>query len=166
MADLIERMRAAMNACNVDPALIEKAVQSAQTADLFAAPVVPKMSAREADAFFVTQFWPNYPKRDGQNPKEPTRKLIVAALISGENPEAILAGVRRLGQDLARRNKIGTEFVPMAKTWARGKGWKDDPTDPMPPPSRPQGQVGFYAAAAMIGRDEANDEQHRPFRPT
>lgn len=163
---LITAMRAAMNACNVAPEIIEQAVQSAQTADLFAAPVVAKMSAREANAFFDTQFWPNYPKRDGQNPKEPARKKIVAALISGENPQEILAGLARLVQGLRRRNKIGSEFVPRAITWINGKGWKDDPTEPAPNTPRPQGTNGFYAAAASIlPRDEANDEQ-RTYRPT
>lgn len=149
----IEEMQEMMQACRVDPALIEQAVASAKSADLFGAPVVVGMTPTAASRWFDAQFWPNYPKRDGQNPKEPTRKLIVAAVGSGENPEQILAGLARLVHDLRRRNKVGTEFVPMAKTWVRAKGWKDDPHDPASTPRPQPSGGGFYAAAATIGRN-------------
>ncbi len=148
MTNQIDRMRESMQACGVDPGLIEQAVLSATTADLFAAPVVARISAASASKWFDEKFWPNVPKRDGQNPKEPARKKIIAALISGENPDLILAGLSRLTQGLARRNKIGTEFVPRAITWINGKGWKDDPEPNCPRP--PPGPMGFFGAAAHV----------------
>lgn len=108
-------------------------------------------SRARAEVFFDEQFWPNYPKRDGSNPKDPARKKIISVVVSGENPDLILEGLRRLVQDLRRRNRIGTEFVPMAVTWINRKGWRDDPTDlaaiQRPKPDRP---MGFFAAAAAI----------------
>lgn len=86
--------------------------------------------ARDASKFFDERFWPTYPKRLGGNPKEDARKKFVAAVVSGENPELILAGVGRLVQEMTAINKLGTEIVPMAVTWLNKKRWKDDAPDP------------------------------------
>lgn len=153
---LIVKMRAAMLACGVAPELIDQAVTSVSEEEgLFQAPAVSRVSVSEANRFFAEKFWPNYPRRDGGNPKEPARKKLVAAIVSGENPEEILEGLRRLVQDLRRRNKVGSEFVPQAITWINGRRWKDDPPpDPSTiPPPRPNGPMGFFAAAASIGRN-------------
>lgn len=155
----LKRMRLAMEACGVDPGIIDQAVMSVFRPELFQLTTVVNVSSRDANRFFDEVFWPEYPKRDGGNPKEPTRKKIVAALISGENPDLILAGLRRLSKGLSARNKIGTEFVPMAMTWVNRKGWKDDPTPDHPAPgangpTRPSGG-GFFTAAAAIGRGQS-----------
>lgn len=81
----------------------------------------------QAELFFDKKFWPAYPKRFGSNPKDPARKKIVAAILKGENPQKILAGVNRLYSGLQRSGKLGTEYVPMALTWINRKQWKDDP---------------------------------------
>jgi helix-turn-helix protein len=81
----------------------------------------------QAEMFFDKLFWPAYPKRFGGNPKEPAKKKIVAAILKGERPEEILAGVKKLYAALQRTGKLGTEFVPMALTWINRKSWKDDP---------------------------------------
>jgi len=113
---------------------------------------------REAERFFDEIFWPEYPKRDGNNPKEPARKKIIAAVMSGENPDDILAGVRRLAHGHRVRNEIGSRFVPQAVTWINGKGWRDDPVaPPAPAPARTgynqPSSGGFFEAAAALRRN-------------
>lgn len=110
---------------------------------------------REAERFFAERFWPNYPKRAGGNPKESARKKIVQLVTGGENPEIILDGLRRLVRGLRARQKVGSEFVPMAITWLNRKGWLDDPEPEMPAHQmQPNGGGGgFFAAAAQIRRN-------------
>ncbi len=59
------------------------------------------------------EFWKAYPSRgDRGNPKAPARKLFIAAVKRGVEPEKIVAAVQALvGFD---RQKVGTEFIPQA----------------------------------------------------
>lgn len=152
----IQKMRVAMVACDIDPVLIEQVVASIPVPILFAAPAVPSVGAAAADRFFAEKFWPNYPKRAGGNPKEPARKKLVQLIVSGENPETILDGLRRLVKGLRARDKVGTEFVPMAMTWINRKGWRDDPEPDggqFVPPGGNNGGGGFFGAAAQLRRN-------------
>lgn len=150
----IKKMTAAMLICGVSDLLIDQVRSSIANAGFFGAPAVAGLSPREAGLFFDNEFWPEYPRRGGRNPKEPARKKVVSIIVSGENPQLILAGVRRLKQGLAARNKIGTEFVPMAVTWITDKGWRDDP---VPARTASNGNaMGFYAAAAHV-RSQMDD---------
>jgi len=69
------------------------------------------------------EFWKSLPKRDGANPKEPARKLFEAAVKSGEDPEAIIAGARQCA--LAESKNAGTPYIPQAVKWLRDKRWRD-----------------------------------------
>ena len=109
----------------------------------------------EAELFFDKQFWPNYPKRFGSNPKELARKKIISAILKGENPTEILDGVHRLFAGLQRGGKIGTEYVPMAITWINRRQWKDDP---LPAGNgKARGEVSFFDVA-----QEAFEQAHDP----
>jgi hypothetical protein len=70
------------------------------------------------------EFWKAYPKREGANPKAPSRKLFVAAIKAGATLEEILHGVRRL-TDRERKN-VGTPYIPQTVKWLRNRGWEDD----------------------------------------
>lgn len=109
----------------------------------------------DADRFFDEKFWPNYPKRFGRNPKEPARQALLSAVVGGENPEDILEGLRRLVRTMRDTQRIGTQFVPTALVWIRGRGWKDDPVEPenrqRDRGSRPA-QKSFFGAVLDIGR--------------
>ena len=69
------------------------------------------------------EFWKSLPKRDGANPKEPARKLFEAAVKSGEDPEAIIAGARQCAR--AESKNAGTPYIPQAVKWLRDKRWRD-----------------------------------------
>lgn len=123
-----------------------------------------KLSRAAASAFFDERFWPRFPKRTGGNPKEDARQKFIAAVVSGENPEEILAGAARLEQEMRAINKLGTEIVPMCVTWLNKKRWKDDP-GPAPvsqsPPRRGGDQPGFFELASQLrtrNRDEEPDQ--------
>lgn len=64
-----------------------------------------------------------YPKRDGANPWEPARKKFVAAVKSGVDPEAIIAGAQAYAN--AEPEKIRTPYIAQAKTWLNERRWKD-----------------------------------------
>lgn len=69
------------------------------------------------------EFWREYPKRKGDNPKNPARKLFDAAVKQGADPNAIISGVKIA---CARnREKIGTEYIPQAVKWLRDRRWED-----------------------------------------
>ena len=69
------------------------------------------------------EFWRSYPKRFGSNPKAPALKLFRAAVKSGADPPAIIAGARAYASDPA--TKVGTEFVCQAVKWLRDRRWED-----------------------------------------
>jgi hypothetical protein len=69
------------------------------------------------------EFWKAYPKRKGENPKAPARKLFDAAVKQGADPKAIIAGVK--AACARNRDKIGTEFIPQAVKWLRDRRWED-----------------------------------------
>jgi hypothetical protein len=113
------------------------------------------VSPREqAELFFDKQFWPAYPKRFGSNPKEPARKKIVTAILKGEKPENILAGVNRLYSMLQRSGKIGTEYVPMALTWINRRSWNDDPVPAGNGKAR--SEMSFFDAALAMESDNGS----------
>jgi uncharacterized protein YdaU (DUF1376 family) len=70
------------------------------------------------------EFWKRaYPKRAGANRKAPARKLFLAFVKAGVDPQAMIAGARAYATDPS--TKVGTEFVAMAETWLRARGWED-----------------------------------------
>jgi hypothetical protein len=69
------------------------------------------------------EFWENYPRRDGANPKEPAAKLFRAAVKSGTDSQRIIAGVKRCR--VVEAGKIGTPYIPQAVKWLRDKRWND-----------------------------------------
>jgi uncharacterized protein YdaU (DUF1376 family) len=82
-----------------------------------------RSATRPARDEFFEEFWKAYPRRDGANPKEPARKVFVAAVKSGADPQEIIAGARACA---ARdREKIGTPYTPQAVKWLRDQRWRD-----------------------------------------
>jgi hypothetical protein len=77
------------------------------------------------------EFWKEYPKRKGDNPKSPARKAFEAAVRQGADPDAIISGVRRA--KARNTDKIGTEFIPQAIKWLRDRRWEDYQDDHDPP---------------------------------
>jgi hypothetical protein len=99
-----------------------------------------------AGKVFDEEFWPNYPKREGANPRKPARIAFLTAVKSGHDPAAIVAGLRRCVAALSKANQIGTPYVAQAVTWLRQARWEDYPVEavaeatgpPQPPnPSLP-----------------------------
>jgi hypothetical protein len=95
---------------------------------------------------FDEEFWPNYPKRDGANPRKPARIAFLTAVKSGHDSAAIVSGLRRCVSALSTANQIGTKYVPQAVTWLHQARWEDYPVEtvaettgpPQPPnPSLP-----------------------------
>src|SRR5687767_9996719 len=111
--DRIEKMRAAMQVCGVDPDLIEQAIESAKSsADLFgrhdcAMVVARAWTPTQAGVIFDKDFWPAYPEREGNNPKKPAREKFVRKVISGENPNDMVAGARRLAEYHQAKGDVG-----------------------------------------------------------
>ena len=75
-------------------------------------------------------FWSIYPSRKGGNPKVAARTKWDAALKSGATPEVIINGARAFRDEMIASGQIGTEFVPMARTWLFQKRYLDHEPDP------------------------------------
>jgi hypothetical protein len=71
------------------------------------------------------QFWKNYPKRDGANPKQPAKKRFVSALKSGAVVEEIQQGARRYKAECDDKKITGTPMVAQAMTWLNQQRWTD-----------------------------------------
>lgn len=69
------------------------------------------------------EFWKAYPRREGDNPKAPARKLFEAAVKQGADPKAIIAGVK--AACARNQDKIGTPYIPQAVKWLRDRRWED-----------------------------------------
>lgn len=69
-----------------------------------------------SDARF-DEFWEAYPKREGANPKEPSRKKFAALVKSGIDPGLLIEAARNFATDVRSRSEENTKFVAMASTW-------------------------------------------------
>lgn len=82
---------------------------------------------RETRPSRFDEFWKEYPKRDGSNPKEPSRKLFDAAVRRGVTPETIIGAAARYGAECRRLSIERTDKVAQALTWLRQQRWQDYP---------------------------------------
>jgi hypothetical protein len=98
------------------------------------------------------EFWAEYPKRDGANPKQAAEKAFNAALKSGADPQAIIDGAKRHCADMQRRGKIKTEYVPQAVTWLHRRGWADEQLPLVPSPDKPKADWDLTMKAYTGGR--------------
>lgn len=69
------------------------------------------------------RFWAIYPKRAGSVAKAMARVKFAKLVKEGIDPETIIAGARRYGED--NRAKVGTEFIAMAQTWLHQRRFED-----------------------------------------
>lgn len=73
------------------------------------------------------EFWTEYPKRDGANPKKPAMKVYEQAVKSGQDEQAIIDGAKAYRTELRRRGQDGSQYVAQAQTWLRQSRWNDYP---------------------------------------
>ena len=92
------------------------------TMDLVPSPPVAK-ATRPASRF--PEFWAEYPKRDGDNPRAPAEKKFDALVKSGVDPQSLIDGARQSSTDHRRRGNFGTPYVPQAIKWLNDKRWID-----------------------------------------
>jgi hypothetical protein len=93
-------------------------------------PAVSKAVAAVVAGKLFEDFWAAYAKRDGANPKEPAKKRFIAAVMSGEDADAIIAGARGYAEELRRTNKLNTSYVAQAVTWLNQRRWVDYQAQP------------------------------------
>lgn len=70
------------------------------------------------------EFWKTFPKREGSNPKNPSRKLFQRAVKSGHDPTKIIGGARRYSEECLSL-KTEKRMVAQAMTWLRQSRWED-----------------------------------------
>jgi uncharacterized protein YdaU (DUF1376 family) len=129
--------RNATDSCERSAPILSYPILKEEKKDSYAVAV----ATRPKDEVFE-EFWKAYPKRDGANPKEPARKLFLAALKAGATSAEITAGAR----ECARRDheKIGTPYIPQAVKWLRDRRWLDYLAAPAAPDSTgPPGPIGW-----------------------
>lgn len=74
------------------------------------------------------EFWKAKPRRKGDNPKAPAKKVFLSLVKQGADPQAIVLGARQWAAN--NRDKIDTEFIPQAVKWLRDRRWEDYAPDP------------------------------------
>jgi len=103
-----------------------------------------------------------YPKRDGQDPRQPAWKRFETAVKSGVKPEAIIAGAMAFAAAEAKRGKIGTRFIPHSAVWLNHRRWEDDAELPFapPPPPPPAEQDALWRRRLTIWRETGDWNGH------
>jgi hypothetical protein len=71
------------------------------------------------------EFWKEYPRRDGANPKAPSFKKFRAALASGTDPDEIIAGAKRYAAEMRAKGQEKSPYVAQAMTWLGQQRWGD-----------------------------------------
>lgn len=71
------------------------------------------------------EFWKEYPKRDGDNPRKPAEKKFNALVKTGVDAQVIIDGAKQAAAEARRRNIFGTTFVPQAVTWLNQQRFLD-----------------------------------------
>jgi hypothetical protein len=84
------------------------------------------------------EFWEAYPKRQGRDPKAPSKKKFDAAVASGVDPDAIIRAARSYREQLEASGKLGTQYVARAVTWLTDHSWED--YQPRPAPAADHGE--------------------------
>lgn len=76
-------------------------------------------------------FWDAYPKRDGSADRKGAEKAFRAAL-KRAHLETIIEGAKHFREAMTARGKVGTEYIPQARTWLNGDRWNEryDHTSP------------------------------------
>ena len=90
------------------------------------------------------EFWREYPKRDGENPRKPAEKKFNALVKTGVDPDSIIAGARQSSADARARGAYGTKFIPQAIKWLNDQRFIDYAAAAFVE-ERPM--TGFYARA-------------------
>lgn len=70
------------------------------------------------------EFWKDYPKRVGSNPKQPARSAFQRA-VREVPPETIIAAAFNYALRCAE-DGTDPKFIPMAVTWLNQRRWEDD----------------------------------------
>lgn len=71
------------------------------------------------------EFWKEYPKREGDNPRKPAEKKFNALVKTGVDPEIIISGARQASSAARTRGDYGSRFVPQAIKWLNDQRFQD-----------------------------------------
>lgn len=74
--------------------------------------------------------WEAYPRRDGPNPKRPSRQAFDRKVVRGADPEAILTAVKNFRRQCNEKGLTGTQYVPQAVTWLNQERFADEEQKP------------------------------------
>lgn len=123
--------------------------------EIFSTPNARREAVDEAFA----RFWRAYPRRDGQNPKQPAALKFQGHVRRGTDPEAIIAGAMAYAASVAGEDP---RFTAQAVTWLNQRRWEDQHHR-----SPPHVRLDPVQAALQdrIDRIEAREGDHRGARP-
>ena len=85
-------------------------------------PFPPCPSKPEPDGF--SEFWATYPKRDGSADRKGALKAFGPA-VKRASLETIINGAQHFSEAMRARGKVGTEYIPQARTWLNGDRWNE-----------------------------------------
>jgi hypothetical protein len=112
-------------------------------------------ATRSATLKKFDEFWNEYPRRDGANPRAPAEQKFIGLLARGVKADAIIGGASRYAADLRAKGQDNTPYVAQAVTWLTQKRWQDHQ------PQKPVDMTGRFYAAAGSPQLEAWDAHAR-----
>lgn len=94
-------------------------------------PEMMRAIARAIAPKFFEEFWKEYPKREGANPKQPARKKFISIVARGQDPAIIISSARAYADELRQQGKFGTPYVAQTQTWLGQQRWIDYERSPV-----------------------------------
>ncbi len=85
-----------------------------------------------------------YPRRWGDNPKQPARKKFDLLIKDGVDPDAIAAAAEVYRMKMQSERKVDTPYVPMAVTWLNQHRFEDHAPKTAEAIAKVGDQVGRY----------------------
>jgi hypothetical protein len=71
-----------------------------------------------------------YPRRSGGQPWKPAKANFIREVTKHKvDAQTIIAGAKRYAEEMARTDKVGTEYVAQARTWLNQERWNDGYSD-------------------------------------
>ncbi|WP_141339717.1 hypothetical protein [Bradyrhizobium sp. USDA 3458] len=86
----------------------------------------PRAKRARASVGRFDEFWSEYPRRGGSNPRKAALGVYQQAVKSGADEQAIIDGAKRYRADLRKQQQEGSKYVAQAVTWLRQCRWEDD----------------------------------------
>lgn len=103
------------------------------------------------------EFWEQYPRRQGPNPRAPAEKKFEALVRTGLSPDVLIQGARDASDAARKRGDYGSRFIPQTITWLNQSRWADAAAECFSAAAGAPRDAGKPLTEFQRGRNETKD---------